>query len=264
MADRLSGVAIIICIALGVLTFFLLFIFAKRQIMRFTLKSKHSPHVPIGHGVSKSLKDEVDRRLLVIKDIAYEPALLKPNESLSVDSDLSQVHPQHLLRMAVVDKLSELEQHLGGIDATRVRKPGQDVRVFLLRQVHGGPFGNCDPRIIHKFLDLYEHARHSPKEFTQEHYRAFMCTLEQLKSSLPSRDKTSPRRRGPVPQPPKTSTESPNVNFLSSTMTLPLPDTVLPGNNGRPVTEPLASCRPPTLACTEDDKDRDAALETSV
>uniref|UniRef100_A0A131Z285 Nice-3 n=1 Tax=Rhipicephalus appendiculatus TaxID=34631 RepID=A0A131Z285_RHIAP len=262
MADRLSGVAIIICIALGVLTFLLLFIFAKRQIMRFTLKSKHSPHVPIGHGVSKSLKDEVDRRLLIIKDIAYEPALLKPNECLSADSDLSQVQPQHLLRMGVVDKLSELEEHIGGIDKTRVRKPGQDVRVFLLRQVHGGPFANCDPRIIHKFLDLYEHARHSPKEFTHEHYLAFMGILEQLKSSLPSREKTTPRRRDAT-QPPKSS-ESPNVNFLSSTMTLPLPDAILPGNNGRPVTEPLASCRPSNPASAEDDNNRDAALETSV
>uniref|UniRef100_A0A023G8M5 Putative conserved protein with signal anchor n=1 Tax=Amblyomma triste TaxID=251400 RepID=A0A023G8M5_AMBTT len=262
MADRLSGVAIIICIALGVLTFLLLFIFAKRQIMRFTLKSKHSPHVPIGHGVSKSLKDEVDRRLLVIKDIAYEPTLLKPTERISAECNLSQVHPQHLLRMGVVDKLSELEEHLGGIDKARVRKPGQDVRVFLLRQVHGGPFGNCDPRIIHKFLDLYEHARHSPKEFTQEHYLAFMNILEQLKSSLPSRDKTTARLKDATQQ--SKSSGSPNVNFLSSTMTLPLPDTILPGNNGRPVTEPLASCRPPALTSAEDDNSRDAALETSV
>uniref|UniRef100_A0A1E1XTT5 Putative conserved protein with signal anchor n=1 Tax=Amblyomma sculptum TaxID=1581419 RepID=A0A1E1XTT5_AMBSC len=262
MADRLSGVAIIICIALGVMTFLLLFIFAKRQIMRFTLKSKHSPHVPIGHGVSKSLKDEVDRRLLIIKDIAYEPTLLKPNERISADSDLSQVQPQHLLRMGVVDKLSELEEHLGGIDKTRVRKPGQDVRVFLLRQVHGGPFGNCDPRIIHKFLDLYEHARHSPKEFTHEHYQAFMSILEQLKSSLPSQDKATARHKDAAQQPK--SRESPNVNFLSSTMTLPLPDAILPGNNGRPVTEPLASCRPPALTSAEDDNSRDAALETSV
>ncbi|KAH8040327.1 hypothetical protein HPB51_010107 [Rhipicephalus microplus] len=247
MADRLSGVAIIICIALGVLTFLILFIFAKRQIMRFTLKSKHSPHVPIGHGVSKA--NEVDRRLLIIKDIAYEPTLLKPNECLSEHSNLSQVQPQHLLRMGVVDKLSELEEHIGGIDKTRIRKPGQDVRVFLLRQLHGGPFANCDPRTVHKFLDLYEHARHSPKEFTHEHYLAFMDILEQLKS----RDTT---------QPPKSS-ESPNVNFLSSTMTLPLPDAILPGNNGRPVTEPLASCRPSNIASAEDDN-RDAALETSV
>ncbi|KAL3222207.1 hypothetical protein MRX96_050065 [Rhipicephalus microplus] len=215
MADRLSGVAIIICIALGVLTFLILFIFAKRQIMRFTLKSKHSPHVPI--------------------DIAYEPTLLKPNECLSEHSNLSQVQPQHLLRMGVVDKLSELEEHIGGIDKTR--NPQTRTRCSRLPSAH------------------------SPKEFTHEHYLAFMDILEQLKSSLPSREKTTPRRRDTT-QPPKSS-ESPNVNFLSSTMTLPLPDAILPGNNGRPVTEPLASCRPSNIASAEDDN-RDAALETSV
>lgn len=65
--------------------------------MRFTLKSKHSPHVPIGHGVSKSLKDEVDRRLLIIKDIAYEPVLLKPNEKLRFSDDLGLAQSKYYL-----------------------------------------------------------------------------------------------------------------------------------------------------------------------
>jgi len=51
MAQQLSGVTIVIFIATGVLTFILLFIFAKRQIMRFALRSScRGPHVPVGHG----------------------------------------------------------------------------------------------------------------------------------------------------------------------------------------------------------------------
>jgi len=53
MTQELSGVTIVIFIAAGVLTILLLFIFAKRQIMRFALRSRRGPHVPIGHDTKK-------------------------------------------------------------------------------------------------------------------------------------------------------------------------------------------------------------------
>ena len=53
MAEQLSGVTVVIIIACGVLTFILFFLFAKRQIMRFALRSRRGPHVPIGHGAKK-------------------------------------------------------------------------------------------------------------------------------------------------------------------------------------------------------------------
>lgn len=53
MSQELSGVTVVIIIAMGVLLFILLFIFAKRQIMRFALRSRRGPHVPIGHDAKK-------------------------------------------------------------------------------------------------------------------------------------------------------------------------------------------------------------------
>lgn len=53
MTEELSGVTIVIFIAAGVLTILLLFIFAKRQIMRFALRSRRGPHIPIGHDARK-------------------------------------------------------------------------------------------------------------------------------------------------------------------------------------------------------------------
>lgn len=53
MAEELSGVTVVIIIGLGILTSLLLFIFAKRQIMRFTLRSRRGPHIPIGHDAYK-------------------------------------------------------------------------------------------------------------------------------------------------------------------------------------------------------------------
>jgi hypothetical protein len=48
--EQLSGVAVVIIIAVGVQTFIMLFIFAKRQIMRFTLRGRRGPHVSVGQG----------------------------------------------------------------------------------------------------------------------------------------------------------------------------------------------------------------------
>lgn len=53
MEKELSGVMIVIIIGGGVLLFIILFIFAKRQIMRFTLRSRRGPHVPVGHDAKK-------------------------------------------------------------------------------------------------------------------------------------------------------------------------------------------------------------------
>lgn len=270
MADRLSGVAIIICIGLGTLMLLLLFIFAKRQIMRFTLKSKHSPHFPIGYCVSKSLHDEVDRRLLIIKDIAYEPVLLKQQEKeLFADGNsLSHVRPPHLLRMKAIDSLALLEADLQAADKTRIRRPGQDVRVFLLRQLHDGPLAGCDPRKVHRFLDLYEHARHSPKDFGEEQYLAYMHILEELRSCLPrsvnAASLNGPKRhipRTPVPRGPEASAElSPGVNFVLSA------SSEASANGVAAAAEPATGCRPTSLAFAEgEEKNRDAAaLETSV
>lgn len=57
MTQKLSGVTVVIFIAGGILTVILLFIFAKRSIMRFALRSRRGPHVPIGHDGKKVMVD---------------------------------------------------------------------------------------------------------------------------------------------------------------------------------------------------------------
>lgn len=52
MTKDLSG-TVVVFVAGGILTLILLFIFVKRQIMRFALRSRRGPHVPIGHDSKK-------------------------------------------------------------------------------------------------------------------------------------------------------------------------------------------------------------------
>lgn len=65
-----TSLNIIFIIAAGVLTFVILFIFAKRQITRFALRSRRGPHVPIGADAKKvniHLKSLSKTRYLVKK-----------------------------------------------------------------------------------------------------------------------------------------------------------------------------------------------------
>ena len=65
--EQLSGVAVVIIIAVGVQTFIMLFIFAKRQIMRFTLRSRRGPHVSVGQGGVKVVGVCLKKYVLLIK-----------------------------------------------------------------------------------------------------------------------------------------------------------------------------------------------------
>lgn len=182
MADQLSGVAVIICIALGVLTFVLLFIFAKRQIMRFTLRSRRGPHAPIAQDAPKSLRQELERRLDNVDEINYEPVVLKPEQDFTKTREA--VLLPHLYRMKAVDCLSSLENDILAKDPNKRRHKDQDVRVYLLKLTQGGPLTGCDTRLLHEFADLYEHSRHEPLEFTSEHFSRYMELLEYLRKRV--------------------------------------------------------------------------------
>ena len=104
--EQLSGVMIIIIIGGGVLTFVMLFIFAKRQIMRFTLRSRRGPHVPVGNDAKKALRKEIERRLDCIQKIAQEPKLLWNDDKYILQCD--KPLPPYYYRMQAVDDVKIL------------------------------------------------------------------------------------------------------------------------------------------------------------
>lgn len=176
MTKELSGVTIILIISGGVLTFIILFIFAKRQIMRFALRSRRGPHVPVGHDAKKSIKKEIEHRLDCIQRIAYEPQLLSDEDSsyiLQPDSSL----PPYYYRLKAVDDIKILEKEIAKQDGS-VRQPRDSLRAFLLTTL-AAPMGSSQ-RLIHQFCDMYEHARHDPSEFSNEEYETYRRLLLKL------------------------------------------------------------------------------------
>ncbi|KAF0773237.1 Uncharacterized protein FWK35_00000996 [Aphis craccivora] len=186
MAQQLSGVTVVIFIAGGILTFILLFIFAKRQIMRFALRSRRGPHVPIGHDGKKTLKREIERRIEVVPKIAFEPKLLPVDQ----DDDRSKyILPpaesndkpllSHHYRMKAVDDVKKLEHEITKQDKTLSRHPSENIRSFLLNTL-AVLLDGSGQHIVHQFCDLYEHARYDPNEFLDEEYQSFIRLMKKL------------------------------------------------------------------------------------
>ena len=178
MEKELSGVMIVLIIGGGVLTFIILFIFAQRQIMRFALRSRRGPHVPVGQSAKKSLKKEIERRLDCIQqNIYYEPQLIHDDDSryiLRPDANL----PPYYYRLKAVDDIKILEKEIQKQDGS-IRQNRDSLRSFLLTTL-AAPMNGSGQRLIHQFCDLYEHARHDPSEFSNDEYEAYRRLLLKL------------------------------------------------------------------------------------
>ncbi|KFB37513.1 AGAP004471-PA-like protein [Anopheles sinensis] len=198
--EELSGVMIVLIIGGGVLGVTMCFIFAKRQIVRFTLRQRRGPHVAVGHDAKKSIKKEIERRLDCIQKIYYEPKLIwddkLDDEKYILQPDTTL--PPYYWRMKAVDDVKELEREITKQDGSQ-RHPRDSLRAFLLTTL-AAPLNGSGQRLIHQFCDMYEHARHDPNEFGQEEYQAYQRLLKKLSEaskmlkSYSSSRKSSPNR----------------------------------------------------------------------
>ncbi|KOB70121.1 Uncharacterized protein OBRU01_15792 [Operophtera brumata] len=156
---------IIFIIAAGVLTFVILFIFAKRQITRFALRSRRGPHVPIGADAKKCLKKEIERRIEAVPLIMHEPRLLSTEPSHYI---LEPQQPYHY-RFRAVDDVKTLDE-ISRQDPALRRHPRESLRAFLLSSL-AAPLDGRGQKLVHQFCDTYEYARHHPGEFGEDDAR---------------------------------------------------------------------------------------------
>ena len=168
--------------------------------MRFALKSRRSPLVPIAPDAPKALRKEIERRLDVVKDIRHEPRLIDES-TLSegmffmlnihfIDVIIPAEPLDHFYRMEAVDSLKRIEEEivLATGDASKKKPSGQDLRFYLERLSRNlGPLSSCDPDLINHFVNSYNHARHEPEPvFSQKDYRNHVQLLNQLLQSIRS------------------------------------------------------------------------------
>uniref|UniRef100_A0A8C2N6Z8 Uncharacterized protein n=1 Tax=Cricetulus griseus TaxID=10029 RepID=A0A8C2N6Z8_CRIGR len=171
-SNWLSGVNAGLVMAYRSLVFVLLFIFVKRQIMPFSMKSRMGPHVPVGHNAPKDLKEEIDILLSRVQHIKYEPQLL-----LETQGNQTGCY-NYLYRMKALDAIraSEIPFHAEGQHPCSLM--GKNFRSYLLDLRNTStPFKGVGKVLIDTLLDGYETARYGTGVFGQSEYLRYQEAL---------------------------------------------------------------------------------------
>ncbi|KAM9782964.1 protein C1orf43 homolog [Neosynchiropus ocellatus] len=182
--DRpLSNVNVVLVMAYGSLVFVLLFIFVKRQIMRFAMKSRRGPHVPIGHNAPKELKQEIEAKLNHVQKVHFEPRLLSPDDRRLAQSGGCD----YLYRMRALDAIRDTDfpfTELGGTSAAVTAKTFR-AWILQLRNSHS-LFRDNRSSLIDAVLDGYNRARHNAETFNEAEFQKFREALNELASFVKS------------------------------------------------------------------------------
>ncbi|XP_028609076.1 uncharacterized protein C1orf43 homolog isoform X2 [Grammomys surdaster] len=204
-SNWLSGVNVVLVMAYGSLVFVLLFIFVKRQIMRFAMKSRRGPHVPVGHNAPKDLKEEIDIRLSRVQDIKYEPQLLADDDTrlLQLETQGNQKIPFH------------------GEGRHPCSLMGKNFRSYLLDLRNTStPFKGVRKALIDTLLDGYETARYGTGVFGQSEYLRYQEALSELATVVKARIGSSQRQHQSaakdLTQSPEMSPTTIQVTYLPS------------------------------------------------
>ncbi|XP_031722465.1 uncharacterized protein C1orf43 isoform X1 [Anarrhichthys ocellatus] len=194
MAESLSGVNVVLVMAYGSLVFVLLFIFVKRQIMRFAMRSRRGPHAPIGHNAPKGLREEIDSMLSKVHEIRFEPRLIsEEDDRLEQESQISCYN--YLYRMKALDAIRDSGEKsnvmlgltdFAGIPLQEIsRSPsaftGRNFRNWLLelRNSHSLIKSSRSP-LIDRLLEGYDSARHGTGVFGEAEFVEYQQALNEL------------------------------------------------------------------------------------
>jgi len=188
------GLPVVVIVAVGVQTLIMLFIFAKRQITRFTLRNRRGPHFSVGQGCMKSLRREIDRRVEYCAYIQHEPHLSNKGQANRSMDDNN--------RSNALDRLKELDKVVAGYHTDFIRAAGSNLRSFLIDCL-AGPLVGLEPTDIHRFCDVYDYARHSYKPFGDRELELFNALLEKIKAVVvenTNKKPISPKKLTPLPK----------------------------------------------------------------
>ncbi|XP_035528644.1 protein C1orf43 homolog [Morone saxatilis] len=214
----LSSINVVLVMAYGSLVFVLLFIFVKRQIMRFAMKSRRGPHVPLGHNAPKELRQEIEAKLCMVQKIHFEPRLLSPDDDRLKQSGSYD----YLYRMRALDAIRDTDLPFRELGGTSTAVTGKRLRTWLLqlRNSHC-MFRDSLSSLIDTVLDGYNKARHGAEAFGEAEFLKYQEALTELASVVKAQSSSgsSPSQYHQSAAKDLTSTTEPASSSSSPTQT---------------------------------------------
>ncbi|XP_071324942.1 protein C1orf43 homolog [Trachinotus anak] len=217
----LSSINVVLVMAYGSLVFVLLFLFVKRQIMRFAMKSRRGPHVPLGHNAPKELKHEIEAKLCQVQKIHFEPRLLSPDDDRLKRREQTDSY-DYLYRMRALDAIRDTDLPFRELGGTSTAVTGKRFRTWLLqlRNSHC-MFRESQSSLVDTVLDGYNKARHGAEAFGEAEFIKYQEALTQLASVVKSHSSSSstPSQHHQSAAKDLTSTTDPASSCSSPTQT---------------------------------------------
>ncbi|XP_072316297.1 protein C1orf43 homolog [Eucyclogobius newberryi] len=178
----LSSVNVVLVMAYGSLVFVLLFIFVKRQIMRFAVKSRRGPHAPIGHNAPKELKQLIETKLCQVQKIRFEPRLLSPDDDRLTSASCDYKH-----RMKAIDAIRDTDFPFRELGGASTAVTGKRFRTWLLQlRTSHCLFKNSQSSLIDTVLEGYNKACHGSEVFGDVEFQKYQEALNELASIVKS------------------------------------------------------------------------------
>ncbi|XP_028437414.1 protein C1orf43 homolog isoform X2 [Perca flavescens] len=159
--------------------------------MRFAMKSRRGPHVPLGHNAPKELRQEIEAKLCQVQKIHFEPRLLSPDDDRLKHKEQSGSH-DYLYRMRALDAIRDTDLPFRELGGTSTAVTGKRLRTWLLhlRNSHC-VFRDSLSSLIDKVLDGYNKARHGAEAFGEAEFLKYQEALTELASVVKSQSSSS-------------------------------------------------------------------------
>lgn len=189
--QTLSGVNIVLVMTYGSLVFVLLFIFVKRQIMRFAMKSRRGPHAALGHNAPKELKEEIDSRLSKVNDIRFEPRLLAKEDDRLKHQGQNGCY-NYLFRMQALDAIRDSDIPFHELCHSASGLTGRRYRNWLMELRNSQSlFKSNHSTLIERLLEGYDRARHGTGVFGESEFVKYKEDLAELANIVKLRSSTT-------------------------------------------------------------------------
>jgi len=163
-------------IAIGFQLFVLLFIFAKRQIMRFAWSSRKEPHSAIGTAAPAAIKRKILSQIQIVSDLKIEPRL---SSNFSSGENFS-----YWYRMRTIDDAKLIELELDHFHCSLKRLPNETLNEFLLRIHRQALNADLSLETINLFHQFYERAKFLKGDYNESDYCRYSNVLNEITNSI--------------------------------------------------------------------------------
>ncbi|KAM8870403.1 protein C1orf43 homolog isoform 2-T2 [Spinachia spinachia] len=191
--------------------------------MRFAMKSRRGPHVPLGHNAPKELRQKIEAKLGHVQKVHFEPRLLWPED------EYPRLKTQDCLyRARALDAIRDTDLPFRELGGTPASVTGKRLRIWLLqlRNSHC-VFQDSRRPLVDAVLDGYNRARHGAEAFGEAEFLKYHAALTELASvvksqsgsSTPTQHHQSAAKDLTSPTEPASSSSSPTqTTYLTSSM----------------------------------------------